>query len=128
MKKHMKTLALAGLLSAFCLVPLSSAQARGPEMEGRHQANHQRAQYHKARHHKAKHHKARHHKAKRHVRRHRKMEHARHVYRHPRHRRIIRRRHAPRKVIYVYKRYDDDYRDKLIAVTLAQTALLLALD
>jgi len=118
MKKHMKTLALAGLLSAFCLVPLSGAQARGPEMEGRHQANHQRAQYHKARHHKAK----------RHVRRHRKMEHARHVYRHPRHRRIIRRRHAPRKVIYVYKRYDDDYRDKLIAVTLAQTALLLALD
>lgn len=117
MKTHIKTLALTGLALAFCFTPISNAQAHD---SGRYEEHYTR-QHHNM-----------HNKNKDYYNR--RMKHARYKYKHPEQNKIVLNnvivhKRTPSKVIYVYnKGHDDNYRDKLIAVTLAQTALLLMLD
>ncbi len=140
MKNHIKTLALASLLSAFCLAPLNSAQAHDSWKNGRHQThNHHARHHHHAKPHRTvKHHThnyyARHHHHAKPHRTVRYVRHHHHVHKRYPHKRVeikkvVVHNHAPTKVVYVYKdRGGDDDTTRILAIALAQAALILALD
>jgi hypothetical protein len=118
MKAQIKALTITGLALTFCFTPISNVQAHGSERYARQYSE--------------RHQDVRHYKKHR-TYNHKRAERARYEYKHPRNNKIVLNnvvihKRSPSKVIYVYKKHDSDYKDKLLAVTLAQTAILLALD
>ena len=126
MNKHIKTLALAGALSAFCLIPLSSAEAGD---SGRHERRHTQKHYNKKPQRHAYNHD-KYHYYKNRADYHRALAQLARKDRHKfRHKRVVVHKRGPNKIVHVYNKYDHrDRTDDLIAIALAQTAILLALD
>ena len=140
MNTHIKALTLTGLALAFCLTPLSSAKAHDSGKMERHYTKNHRSRHHMNNRYHIKHHikkpharyqrenKRAHHSYKQHIRKHKQTKREHYAHKHYGHKKVIVHRHAPKKVVYVYKGRNDDYRNKILATLLAQTALLLALD
>ena len=140
MNTHIKALTLTGLALAFCFMPLSSAKAHDSRKMERHYTKNHHSKHHMnnryhTKHHINKHHarnyrenKRMRHSYKQHIRKHRHTKHEHYAHKYSRHKKVIVHKHAPKKVIYVYKERNDDYRDKILAAVIAQTALLLTLD